>query len=328
MMPLLATSGRILLVAAGLLLPGAGWALAWRWPLPWLAAGIISALAVLTGVVGGTMLAVPINAWTLAAWLGAVALAGAFFWWRRKILSPPPDPVRHEWWLAWPALPLVVVAICRATAQPLSGADVDFRWNYLATLIVEHGHLDYYPAASAPAFAQYFWADGIAPLISGQYAWTYLAAGSTDKIWTAIPVLLQFAALLGLLHGLGKLWGGDRAGWVACALGGATMLLQFAFGLGQETGLTAIGVGGLVYYLMRWQQSRGAHLLVPAAASAALAACAREYGPLFLLAGAGWVALAGGRWRQILGFTLGAAALPAVWHLRNWVLTGNPLYAH
>jgi hypothetical protein len=40
------------------------------------------------------------------------------------------------------------------------------------------------------------------------------------------------------------------------------------------------------------------------------------------------VALAGGGWRQVLGFALGAAALPAAWHLRNWALTGNPLYAH
>ena len=40
----------------------------------------------------------------------------------------------------------------------------------------------------------------IAPLVSGVYAWTYLAAGGTDRAWTAIPVLLQFAGLLALLH--------------------------------------------------------------------------------------------------------------------------------
>jgi hypothetical protein len=328
MMLLLTASGRILLVAAGLLLPGAGWALAWRWPLPWFAAGVFSALAIFAGVTGFAILGVPITAVTLTVWLGAVTLAGGYFWRRRRTASAPPVSPRGEWWLAWPALPLVFVAICRAWAQPLAGADVDFRWNYLARLIVETGRLDYYPPASSPAFVHYFWADGIAPLVSSLYAWTYFAAGSLVKEWTAVPVLLQFAALLALLHGLGKLWGGDRAGWLACAVGGATMLLQFAFGLGQETGLTALGAGGLVFYLSHWQRERSAHLLVPAAACAALAACAREYGGLFFLAGLGWVALARGGWRQILGFALAAAALPAAWHLRNWVLTGNPLYAH
>jgi len=328
MMLFLETSGRILFVAAGLLLPGAGWALAWRWPLPWFAAGVISALAILAGVVGCAILRVPITAWTLAAWLGAVTLAGGFFWWKRRPGIARPGSAPAEWWLAWPVLPLALVAICRATTQPVPGADADFRWNYLATLIVEKGQLDYYPATSAPAFAQYFWADGIAPLVSSVYAWTYCAAASTAKSWTAISVLLQFAALLALLHGLGKLWGGDRAGGLACALGGATMLLQFAFGLGQETGLTALGAGGLVYYLMHWQRDRSAHLLVPAAACAVLATCAREYGALFLVVGAGWVALAGGGGRKTLAFALGAGALPAVWHLRNWAMTGNPLYAH
>lgn len=328
MMLLLAASGRILLVAAGLLLPGAGWALAWRWPLPWFAAGLVSALAVLAGVMGCAILGVPITAGTLTVWLGAVALAGGILWWRREKESAPAEAVRREWWLALPALPLIGVAISRALTQPLSGADVDFRWNHLAELVVRTGRLDYYPPVSASDFTRYFWADGIAPLVSSLYAWTYLAAGDGAKIWSAIPVLLQCVALLLLLHGLGKLWGGDRAGWFACALGGGTMLLQFAFGLGQETGLTALGAGGLVFYLTHWQGNRQARLLVPAAACAALSACAREYGALFLLAGAGWVALAGGRWRQILGFALGAAVLPVIWHVRNWVLTGNPLYAH
>lgn len=325
---ILADFCRGLLIAAGLLLPGAGWALAWRWPLPWFAAGVISALVVFTGVVGFALMGVPITTLTLVFWLGAVTLAGGVFWWRRRTLNPPAGSVRSEWWLAWPVLPLLVVALCRATTQSLSGADVDFRWNYLATLIVEKGHLDYYPAASAEAFSQYFWADGIAPLVSSLYAWTYFAAESTDRIWTAIPVLLQFGALLALLHGLGKQWGGDRGGWFACGLAGATMLLQFSFNLGQETGLTALGAGGLVFYLVQWQQDRRAHLLIPAAACAALAACAREYGPLFLMIGVAWVALAGAGWRRTLGFAFGAALLPAVWHLRNWALTDNPLYAH
>jgi hypothetical protein len=204
---------------------------------------------------------------------------------------------------------------------------VDFRWNYLAESIVNTGGLEHYPAFTAADFAHHFWPDGIAPLVSGLYAWTYLAAGSTAKIWTALPVLLQLVGLLTLLVALGRCWGGARSGWFACALGGATMLLQFALNLGQETGLTALGVGGLAYYLTQWERTRRPDLLVPAAACAALAASAREYGLIFPVAGAAWLLATRAGWRRAAGFALGALILPAAWHGRNWLRTGNPFYA-
>lgn len=105
------------------------------------------------------------------------------------------------------------------------------------------------------------------------------------------------------------------------------MLLQFALNLGQETGLTALGVGGLAYYLTGWERTRRADLLIPAAACAALAASAREYGLIFPLVGAGWLIVARTGWRSVLWFVLGSLALPAAWHLRNWLRTGNPFYA-
>lgn len=314
-------------VTAGLLLPGVGWAYAFRWPAPWLAGGVISSLAIFAGVVGFSVIGVPVTIWSVTPWLIVVALGGAWTWRRRRPAAQAAEPPDAEWWLALPALPMLLIVVVRAGLQPLSGADTDFRWDHLAKLIVETGQLDYYPPFTAEGFSLYFWADGIAPLVSGLYAWTYLAAGSPESIWTAIPVILQVAGLLLLLHGLGRLWGGPRGGWFAIALCGATMLLQFAFGLGQETGLTALGAGGMVLYLMHWQRDGSAHLLVPAAACAAMAACAREYGWAFLLVGVGWVWFSRARWESKVGFTVGAALLPAGWHVRNWLLTGNPLYA-
>lgn len=321
---------RGLLVAAGLLLPGAGWALAVRLPLPWFAAGVFSALVLFTGVVGLAWVGLPISLVSLAAWLGLVGAGG---WWfcirvRARSESAPTDPRREFWWVL-PILPMLFVAVWRAVAQPLPGADADFRWDRLARMLVETGGLQAYPPVSPEAFAQYFWADGIAPLTSGLYAWTYLAAGSTTKTWTAIAVLLQTAGLLMLLHALARLWTPTpRAGWFACGLAGATMLLQFSFGLGQETGLTALGAGGMAYYLTLWRRSGEFRLLIPAALCAALAACAREYGALFLVAAAGYVVCSGGRWRELAVFVGLAAVWPACWHLRVWHLTGNPLYAH
>jgi hypothetical protein len=291
-----------------------------------LAAGLISALALFGAVIGFSAIGVPVCFWTLAGWLSLVAAGGGWFWWRRRAEIPPRSEAGREWWLWWPALPLVLVAVWRATQQPLPGADVDFRWNYLAELLVQRGNLNFYPPRAATDFVQYFWADGIAPMVSSIYAWTYLAAGTLDRHWTAVPVLLQSAGLLLLLHGLGSCWGGPRAGWLAAAVGGGCFLLQFAFNLGQETGLTALGGAGMVFYLTRWQRERRDSLLLPAAAAAALAACAREYGWAMAWSGSLWVlAVAGGK--RAGGFTLLALCLPAAWHLRNFWLTGNPVYA-
>lgn len=321
--------GAGVLIVAGLLLPGTLWALAARWPLPWLAGGVLSALGIFGGVVILNGCGIPVTRATLGAWQGAIALGGGYFWWcRRSVPARPAVRWGGEWWLALPAWPMIGVAVWRAVRQPLSGADVDFRWNHLAAMIVQSGGLAHYPPVVAADFAHYFWPDGIAPLLSSLYAWTYLVAGSTAKIWTALPVLLQITGLLVLLRALGRAWGGERGGWLACALGGGTMLLQFSFNLGQETGLTALGVAGLVYYLMEWERTRSGSALIPAAACAALAASAREYGLIFPVVAAGWLLgkRAGGR--RSLAFVLGALVVPLAWHLRNWVHTGNPFYAH
>lgn len=320
---------RGLLVAAGLLLPGAGWAFAARLPLPWYFAGVISVLAIYAGVVAMAWVGVPISGLSLSVWLAVIALLGVFVWRRSRPVQTDTTTAWCEWWLAFPIVPLLFVAAWRALAQPLPGADADFRWDRLAHLLVESGGLAPYPPVSAEQFAAYFWADGIAPLVSGIYAWTYLAAGSTAKSWTAIPVLMQTGAMLALLHALARLWEPvPRAGWLACALAGSVMLLQFSFSLGQETGFTALGAGGLAYYLVRWRRERDFRLLVAAALCAGLAACAREYGALFVLIGAGYVGFTSRKWREFLAYSGIAAAWPLLWHLRVWLLTGNPLYAH
>ena len=320
--------GTAALILAGLVLPGALWALAARWPLPWLAGGVLSALGIFGALMILTGCGVPVTGATLGTWQAVIALAGGCFWWRRRAVpTGPAARASGEWWLALSALPMVGVALWRAVRQPLSGADVDFRWSQLAEMIVQSGGLAHYPPVTAVDFAHYFWPDGIAPLLASIYAWTYLAAGSTAKIWTALPVLLQFIGLLVLLRALGRVWGGERGGWFACALGGGTMLLQFSFNLGQETGLTALGVAGLAYYLVEWMRTRSASVLIPAAACAALAASAREYGLIFPVVATAWLLLARAGWCRSLAFALGALALPAAWHVRNWMHTGNPLYA-
>ncbi|MBI2516134.1 MAG: hypothetical protein HYV95_04395 [Opitutae bacterium] len=315
------------LVLAGLLLPGMGWAFGARWPIPVFAAGVISALAIFVGVVGFSVMGIEVHVLSMSLWLGLVALSGQVFRWRQPRGEPHiPSPSDQDWWLALPMVPGTAVAVWRAILQPLSGPDVDFRWNYLAELVVQSGGLDFYPPYRAIDFQQYFWADGIAPLVSSQYAWTYLAAGSMDRHWTMLPVFLQLAGVIVLLRAVGAGWSNPAGGWMACALAGATFLLQFAFNIGQETGFVTLGAVGMVYYLVQWEQEERGTLLVAAACCAALVGCAREYGMGFTLAGAAWVGVIRRQPGRALVFALMALALPGLWYLRNLSRTGNPLY--
>ena len=172
---------RALLAGAGLLLPGTGWALALRWPLPWLAGGLASALAILAGVLACVFTGVPVTLLSLGFWLLLVGAPGWMKWARARAASPATSPGRREWWLALPVAPLLFVAAWRAGVEPLSGADAGFRWNLLAELLVETGNLDFYPPVTPDGFTHYFWADGINPLVASVYAWTYLAGGSVAK---------------------------------------------------------------------------------------------------------------------------------------------------
>ncbi|MES1168828.1 MAG: hypothetical protein ABUL61_06625, partial [Oleiharenicola lentus] len=119
-----------LFVTAGLLLPGAGWAFAFRWPVPWLAAGVLSSLAIFTGVVGFSIAGIPVTIWSMFAWLGIVTLLGGWCWRRRRKPSGAGEGAAREWWLAVPAVPMLVVAVVRAGLHPLPGADNVFRWDH------------------------------------------------------------------------------------------------------------------------------------------------------------------------------------------------------
>ncbi len=323
---------RALLVAAGLFLPGLGWARAGRWPLPWFAAGVVSVLAIFAGMLLFSVVGIRVTLFSLGSWLAVIASTGAMAgWWRRErhVEAAAPGISGGPGWLALPVALLLLVGCWRALHQPLSGVDTDFRWNHLASGIVAHGGIDFYPPVSPSDFAVYFWADGIAPLVAGVYAWTYLAAGQTAKVWTAIPVIAQLLGLVVLVQALARLWSAEhRSGWLAAALAGCCLLLQFAFNLGQETGFTALGAGGLMYYLARWQRVGGGGLVVPAAMCGGLVACAREYGLLYLGVAAAWLVWRRAGWKSCGLFLSVGALLPAAWHLRVWSVTGNPVYAH
>ena len=102
-----------MLLVAGLIGPGWGWARGANWPAAGLAAGFISALAILGGVVGFSLIGVPLTLGTMAAWLGIVALGGGWFY-QRRAGGAAESGNWSQWRLALPVLPLIAVAAWRA----------------------------------------------------------------------------------------------------------------------------------------------------------------------------------------------------------------------
>lgn len=311
------------LMAAGLVLPGWGWAR--RWGEGLVVAMLVSWLSLFGWTLLTTLIPVTLSAGYLIVGQTIVGVTGGMAAWRSGVRS---------WGVAWDfklglgwgVVPLVLVAGWKAVAQPLSGVDVDFRWNHLAEMMVKQGGLNFYPPTSAEDFVVYFWADGIPPLISALYAWVYLVAGDTQRVWTAIPVLLQWVGLLILVRRLGRHWGGPAAGAWALLLAAATFLLQFAANLGQETACTALGAGLMVWGIARASDRDGGGSGWVAGLGATILALSREYG--IAIAAAGLVSQAalswkqGRRWSDLKGWWL--MLIPLWWFLRTWIRSGNP----
>ena len=320
---------RLVLLLAGLLVPGSMVLRALR--LPWsLASAFVTSAATLYAVVllfactGFT-----ISLLSLAVALGLVALTA-----RYVPTRPCFDELNSSFscftkmgpWLPFYAAFWLIV-VYRLTVQPLSGPDVAFRWSYLAEQMLRFGTLDFYPPRSGADFVRYFWAESYPPGIASLYAWTYACAGSKHALWTSPVVALQLLSLHELIWRLGSRWGGEVVARRAVLLAAACPLLTWSVLIGQETGLTAVGIIGLVWCLHHLRVETSRRWAALAGIFALVAASTREYGPLFAAAA---VATA---WAMRLPrrsvVVIAAVALPAaiLWPVRVWILTGNPLYS-
>lgn len=320
---------RLGLLLAGLLLPGSMVLRALR--LPWsLAAAFVTSAAVLYVVVLiGACTGLTVSLVTLTAALGLVALAG-----RMVPTRPNPDALNSSFSCftrIGPWLPLYLafwaVVLYRLVAQPLSGPDVYFRWSYLAEQMLRYGSLDFYPPRSGADFVRYFWAESIPPGIASLYAWAYACAGSRQALWTSPVVALQLLSLHEFIWRLASRWGGELVARRAVLLAAATPLLTWAVLIGQETGLTAVAVAGLVWCFHHLRAAPNRRWAALAGICALAAAGTREYGPVFAVAAvaAAWLMRLPRRCLVVLAWV----ALPAafIWPVRVWMLTGNPLYS-
>lgn len=320
---------RVLLLVAGLLVPGSMILRLLRLPWSLAAAFVISSSVLYLTVLILAWTGGPISITTLAIALGAVALI-------TRLIPTRISPATQDSSFAcfskmggWRPLYLVfwAVVLYRLAFQPLTGPDVYFRWSYLAEQMLRFGTLDFYPPRSGPDFVRYFWAESIPPGIASLYAWAYGCGGSKHALWTSPIVALQLLSLHEIIWRLAARWGGEVVAQRAVLLAAACPLLTWSFLIGQETGLTAVSIAGLVWCLQNVHERNSRSWIVLAGCFAIAAASTREYGPVFAVAAivaAIFMRLPG---RRIA--LLAAVALPAAlaWPLRVWLLTGNPVYS-
>jgi hypothetical protein len=292
-----------------LLLDGCGVALA---PLP-LGVGLAAICALLATLAART----PATAAASAAPATAAAPAASALPFRWPL---------HAWFLLPAALGLAAIAL-RATLDPLSGFDTQFRWDYLAREMLRAGSLQFYPPITAEDFLRYAWPDGIAPIIPTLYLWTYVSAGELGPVLTAPVVFLQAALLFLAVWQLAARHSRAAAAF-ACALLASSSVLLWGVAMGQETGLTALSLVALFLFIERHRAAPQSHWLLWAGLAAGTGALAREYGLIYLAFGV--VALAWWRLprRDWFKFLLAATAVALPWYLRNWVKTGHPLYSY
>lgn len=318
------------------------------WPGWWLARRAGLPLPLLAGLAGGgpvllllvlvaDALSLPLNrpvlctGWTLvmlaAVITGHRAFPDSTAASERSAAEEKPTGIRP--WLGWlPVLPVLLVVAYRAITQPLHGADTVFRWDHLARQMWTWASLSFYPPVTGADYAIYGWPDGIPPLVSTLYHWVYVLAGALRPQATAPLVVFQVVLLFAGTRALARREFSERAAFFAGLLIAAIPLAPWAAGMGQETGLTALSVLGLLLYLPRNRQEETRASIVAAAASAALGALAREYGLVFPVLGFLLIMRRGlsPTARRLFLLTVSLLVLP--WYARNWLLTGHPFFNH
>jgi hypothetical protein len=304
------------------------WRQGWRgWQL--LLASVLASFAILFSSALILQLAgVPFSGFAWMGVLTGLALAAALVPGRPPVTpKPPPDAGAPEGPAVYPlviAVGIAAVTIAyRAALQPLTGPDTIFRWDFLARQILGSHGMGFYPPVSDADFGRYMWPDGIPPLLSLLYAWSYLGFGSTAAAATA-PVVILVASLGYVLVGMlaWRISGRRAATWAVAVLAGSA-LFTWSISMGQETGLTTLGTLAFAWALGNGESEMDWRL---AGLAAGVAALSRDYGLAVPVLGVAYMAWRRRPVRELVGFGALVAAIAAPWYARNWVRTGNPLY--
>jgi hypothetical protein len=298
----------------------------------WWASGFVASLLILFhSIFWLGVFRIPITRWSVLPCLIAAAAAGAA--WLARGSPMPGKATQNTPWTTQDRVLMLssgltgAVLLARAAISPLTGFDTPFRWDFLAQRMLALGKFDYYPPLTPADFHTYFFVDGIPPLVSFTYWWLYAAAGRYLPSLTCIFVAAQFACTLGFIYGAASSLFSRRAGILAAALLAACPLYFTSVVMGQETGLTALSIAAMIYFIVTAHGHADLRAMAAAGMAAAVCSLSRDYGWIALIAGA--VALL---WRRqllkpVAIFAAVAIAGAAPWYVRNWIVAGNPFYS-
>jgi hypothetical protein len=279
----------------------------------------------------------PLTFAQVATWdcAGTAALAWWVYrrvgWWGGGLRSSPSPAEPGGTSLEQRALLGCVVAgglvlVVRYLVQPLSGVDTPFRWGLLPSQMLSHERLSFYPPFRAEDYRVYFYPDGMPPLVPVAYWWLYAAAGRAVPALTVIVVLLEYACTVMFTLYAGAQLHSRRAGYLAAATLACSPLFYRAVFIGQETGLTALSMAAMLFFLTSDDASRRIAPAVSAGLAAALAALSREYGWSWVPLGVAVLSWRRARPAAMLAFVTTAVATAGPWYLRTWLRTGDPFY--
>jgi hypothetical protein len=325
----------IVVAILGLIVPGYLLARALDARFAWAAAFPVSALLLTETVIGFAIFGVPIRFGFVLAVLALVTAICAAWWLIRsrrptETIIGSPEQSTSKWLVSAVAIQVGIVLIAlafRTTLVPLCGPDTPFRWDALPRLMLEHESLSYYPPVTVDDFAKYTYPDGVPPLTASVYWWLYAALGTPNPNITSIAIFLQLASCFALVYYAARTLFEGAGGWIAIAILATCTLFLRGVAIGQETGYTALSFAGQLAFALAAYHGSRANNVVIAGLFGGLGALSREYGPLLALCGF-FVLLCHRETRRHLPlYCLVVTTCGAPWYIRNWVITGNPLYA-
>lgn len=324
----------VLAAVLGFVLPGFFAARLLKSPATWLTAFLVSLVILFHAVFWLEAASVPLTFGAVGLVLILVTAALGILWHNRKtgVGSKSPeasDPLSlFEKMIFGATVILLFLFVIRSFLSPLSGYDTFFRWNFLPQQMLRFGNFHFYPPLTAEDFKKYFYVDGIAPAVPFAYWWLYAAYGQAKPALTGMFVSIQFALLLSVTFTLSKETGNRRAGYLAIAILMCSSLFFWSVFIGQETGLTALSLVSMLYFLWSAQRTGETRSVIPAAVAAAVGALSREYGCAFIVCGAitiVWLKLPR---KSLWQFLAVGILLSAPWYVRNWIVAGNPFYSN
>jgi hypothetical protein len=304
----------------------------WLWAFP------LSLITLFLAIFCAGVLGQPLGEKLLADILLLVvfALLGLGYLWGPAISTGEPTPSTEEGksarWLFWgiviASCILYAVVIWRMMNWPLAGPDTPFRWDLLAQRMLERHSFAFYPPIKAADFQDYFYTDGIPPVVSFSYWWLYVTTGGHHAALTGILIAAQLANIAGFAWSMGRRAHSPRAGLYSAGIVGASTLIMWGTAIGEEGGITLLSMAAMLSAVTKVESRTDWRSAILVGLTGALGALAREYALVIPMLGCVALLWRGMGWKNAAIAGVAAFAVAAPWYIRNALLTGNPLFSN